>query len=83
MGDQYPSVPVRDRVTPLVQLVDWLERAGVEDIWLIDNASTFEPLLDYLRSTPHHVVRSEQNSPIVRRGSPGPAAPRPEPLLSS
>lgn len=62
MGEHYPVfVPVRDRVTPLVQLVDWLERAGVEDIWLIDNASTFEPLLDYLRSTPHHVVRSEQN----------------------
>lgn len=60
--EQYPVfVPVRDRVTPLRRLVDWLERAGQEDIWLIDNASTYEPLLDYLAATPHHVVRLEHN----------------------
>lgn len=60
--EQYPVfVPVRDRVTPLRRLVDWLERAGQEDIWLIDNASTYEPLLDYLAATPHQVVRLEHN----------------------
>ena len=62
MAEQYPVfIPVRDRVTPLRQLVDWLERAGQEQIWLIDNASTYEPLLDYLAGTPHHVVRLEHN----------------------
>lgn len=54
-------IPVRDRVTPLRTLVEWLERAGHEEIWLVDNASTFGPLLDYLDSTPHRVVRLDQN----------------------
>jgi hypothetical protein len=59
------SVPVfintRDRVTPLLQQIDWLERAAVDRIVIVDNASTYEPLLDYLRSTPHEVVRLEEN----------------------
>jgi hypothetical protein len=54
-------VPVRDRVTPLLALVDWLERAGHDDIWLVDNASTFPPMLDYLDTTPHRVVRLGRN----------------------
>lgn len=62
MTEQYPVfIPVRDRVTPLRRLVDWLERAGQEQIWLIDNASTYEPLLDELARSPHHVVRLEHN----------------------
>ncbi len=62
MTDQYPVfIPVRDRVTLLRQLVDWLERAGQQEIWLIDNASTFEPLRQYLAETPHHVVHLEHN----------------------
>ena len=62
VNEQYPVfVPVRDRVTSLRLLVDWLERAGQEDIWLVDNASTYEPLVEYLRNTPHHVVRSDHN----------------------
>jgi len=54
-------IPVRDRLTPLRQLIDWLERAGNEEIWLVDNASTYPPLLEYLAATPHHVVRLERN----------------------
>jgi len=54
-------IPVRDRVTPLRALVEWLERAGHDEIWLIDNASTYGPLLDYLDSTPHRVVRLDRN----------------------
>lgn len=60
------SVPVyinvRDRVTPLRKLVSWLEGT---DSWaritLLDNASTYEPLLAYLEDTPHKVVRLGQN----------------------
>jgi hypothetical protein len=60
--EQYPVfVPVRDRVTPLRALIDWLERAGQEHIWLIDNASTYEPLIAFLDETPHHVVRLDHN----------------------
>ena len=54
-------VPVRDRVTPLRSLVDWLERAGHQEIWLVDNASTYPPLVEYLDASPHQVVRLGRN----------------------
>jgi len=52
---------VRDRLTPLTDLVGWLERAGFDKIWLIDNDSTYPPLLDYLASTPHNLIRTGRN----------------------
>ena len=52
----------RDRVTPLKQMVEWLEKAGHERIVLIDNASSYEPLLDFYESTPHQVVRLRTNA---------------------
>jgi len=51
----------RDRVTPLAQLVAWLERAGLQRIILVDNASTYPPLLDYYRESRHHVVFLGEN----------------------
>jgi hypothetical protein len=58
----YPVfVNCRDRLAPLAELVDWLERAGCDEIYLIDNDSAYEPLLDYYRSTPHTVVRLGEN----------------------
>jgi glycosyltransferase involved in cell wall biosynthesis len=54
-------INVRDRLTCLEALVAWLERAGHENIALIDNASTYEPLLAYLRTTPHRVLRLAEN----------------------
>lgn len=51
----------RDRVTPLAQLVDWLERHGHERLILVDNASTYPPLCEYLDRSPHDVVRLSQN----------------------
>src|SRR5205085_2892488 len=45
------SVPVfincRERVTSLAALVSWLERAGCDEIYLLDNDSVYEPLLEY------------------------------------
>ena len=62
MARQFPVfIIVRDRVTPLDQLVGWLESIGQSEIWLIDNASTYPPLLRYLEASPHHVVRLEHN----------------------
>lgn len=49
-------ITTRDRVTQLRVLVEWLERAGHERITFIDNASTYEPLLEYLHATPHSVL---------------------------
>ncbi len=58
----YPVfVNCRDRLTSLAELVGWLERAGCEEIYLIDNDSAYEPLLDYYRSTPHTVIRLDEN----------------------
>jgi hypothetical protein len=54
-------VPVRDRLTPLLQLLAWLERAGQHEVWLIDNASTYPPLVEFLDTTHHHVVRLAHN----------------------
>lgn len=60
MSVDYRRIPVyvnvRDRVSTLRQLVAWLEDAGHERIYLLDNASTYEPLVEYLRESPHSVV---------------------------
>lgn len=48
-------------------LVEWLETAGHEQIILLDNTSTYPPLLDYLASSPHQVVRLPEN---LGHGSP-------------
>lgn len=57
MSDPPILINVRDRVTSLRALVKWLEAAGHERLVLIDNASTYEPLLDYLDESPHEVIR--------------------------
>ena len=46
---------VRDRLKPLALLVDWLERAGAQRLVLLDNDSTYPPLIDYLAASPHDV----------------------------
>ena len=51
----------RDRVSSLLELIGWLEAAGHQEIYLLDNDSIYEPLLDYYRSTPHTVLRLGAN----------------------
>lgn len=51
----------RDRVTPLRALVEWLEQAGHERIVLLDNDSTYPPLLEFYEQTPHQVIRLGMN----------------------
>jgi hypothetical protein len=59
---QYPVIiNVRDRLEPLQDLVSWLEGVGQQNIWLNDNASTYEPMVEYLGKSPHHVVRHSTN----------------------
>lgn len=50
-------IVVRDLLSPLRQLVAWLERAGHERVILVDNMSTYPPMVEYLSTTPHTVVR--------------------------
>jgi hypothetical protein len=54
-------IPVRDRLTPLRQVLDWCERTGLDEIWLIDNQSTWPPLVDFLAATSHRVVHAGGN----------------------
>ena len=62
MTTQYPVIiNVRDRLSALLDLVAWLEKVGQENIWICDNASTYEPLVDFLHSTDHNVVFNEVN----------------------
>jgi hypothetical protein len=54
-------VVCRDLVSDLISLVNWLERASHENIILLDNNSTYPPLLEYLHASPHDVIRLDTN----------------------
>lgn len=60
-----PDIPVfiicRDRVEPLKELVEWCEKEGLNNIILIDNNSTYPPLLKYYSQTKHEVIRLNAN----------------------
>jgi hypothetical protein len=45
----------------LTALVAWLETTGHERLVLLDNASTYEPLRDFLAATQHEVVGLSEN----------------------
>jgi hypothetical protein len=61
MGTVPVFVTVRDRLSPLAALVDWLERIGGVEITLVDNDSAYPPLIEWLGSSPHRVVRTGAN----------------------
>jgi len=59
---QYPVIiTVRDRLSSLTKLLAWLDDVGQHDIWLCDNASTYEPMVKFLANTTLRVVRNDQN----------------------
>lgn len=59
---RYPVfIIVRDRYESLRHLIDWCERVGQTEIHLIDNDSTYPPLVELLSTTPHHVHRLGRN----------------------
>ena len=45
----------------LRRLLDWLVRTGHENIVILDNASTFEPLIEFLDRCEHEVVHAGSN----------------------
>lgn len=51
----------RNRLTTLKQLIEWLEKIGMKNIYIIDNDSTYPPLLNYYKSCPHKVFLLNQN----------------------
>lgn len=55
--NQFPIFIIsRDRLSCLQQLVAWLEKAGHERIYIVDNDSTYEPLLEWYKTTPHEIL---------------------------
>jgi len=62
MSEQYPIIiTVRDRLSPLISLLDWLTQIGQRNIWLCDNDSTYPPLVEFLENTNFKVVRNKRN----------------------
>lgn len=51
----------RNRLTYPLMLIDWLERAGMKNIIIIDNASSYPQLLEFYRKTPYRVIRLSEN----------------------
>jgi hypothetical protein len=49
-------INTRDRYTCLRRLLTWLEKAGYANIVLIDNGSTYKPLLAYFREIADRVI---------------------------
>lgn len=60
---QYPIfINCRDRLTCTSLLVKWLESAGHERIILIDNGSTYEPLLSWYKTINHEILYIGDNA---------------------
>lgn len=60
--DHFPVVLIcRDRLDCTRRLVGWFERHGFDTIVLLDNASTYAPLLEWYETSPHTVVRLREN----------------------
>jgi hypothetical protein len=62
-GVSYPVFIVcRDRLTCLVGLLDWLESVGnADEVYLLDNDSSYPPLLEFYETTRHTVIRTGGN----------------------
>jgi len=51
----------RNRLTYLKQLIDGLEKRGYKNIFIIDNASNYLPLLTYYETLPYKVFKLKKN----------------------
>ena len=60
LPDSPKSIPVIinnfNRLEYLQKLITWLEEAGMTNIIILDNASTYPPLLEYYKNTVHRVI---------------------------
>ncbi len=61
----YKKIPVIinnfNRLDCLKKQIDWLTWAGMKNIYIIDNLSTYPPLLEFYRRTPFTVFRLDKN----------------------
>ena len=65
----YQDIPVVinnfNRLDCLIKLLNWLNNAGMRNIVIIDNGSTFPPLLEYYKTIGCEVVRGENLGPLA------------------
>ena len=61
----YKQIPIiinnKNRYTYLLKLVTYLENNGYNNLYIIDNHSTYFPLLEYYKITKHKVFRLKRN----------------------
>ncbi len=61
----WQNVPViinnYNRLDYLKVQLEWLEKAGMKNIYIIDNASTYPPLLDFYKKIPYTIFRLTDN----------------------
>jgi len=61
----YKQIPIiinnRNQYTFLKMLIDWLVAHGYRNIIVLDNDSSYPPLLEYYRTLPHRIVFLQQN----------------------
>jgi Glycosyl transferase family 2. len=50
-----------NRLDCLIRQIKWLEDAGMSNIYIVDNASTYPPLLEYYKICPYTVFRLSEN----------------------
>jgi hypothetical protein len=50
-----------NRLDFLKQQIDWLQKAGYTNIHIIDNQSTYPPLLEYYKTLPYTIYRLDRN----------------------
>lgn len=50
-----------NRLNYLKQQLQWLEKIGMQKIYIIDNASTYKPVLDFYKKTKYPVFKLNEN----------------------
>ncbi|MBA3705764.1 MAG: glycosyltransferase family 2 protein [Bacteroidetes bacterium] len=62
---EFKNIPIiinnRNRFSCMMELISWLEKYGYTNIFIIDNASTYPPLLDYYSRTKYKVFSLKEN----------------------
>jgi hypothetical protein len=51
----------KNRLTYLLQLIEWLESTGMKNIIILDNQSTYPPLLEYYSQSPYKIIYLNRN----------------------
>lgn len=62
MSEVVAFINCRDRIETLKKLIDWLEVFGIKNIILVDNKSSYKPLLDYYKKTQCQVLPLDRNA---------------------